>query len=164
MAFVLASLLLIGTAGCAKTVQADVVKSDKARITTPAVDKADQATAVEGNNSFAFAMYQALRQTSGNLFYSPYSISQALAMTFAGARGDTATSMAKALYFTLPQERLHPAFNSIDLELGRRGQGAKGKDQQPFKLHVANAIWGQRDFTFLAPFLDILAQHYGAGL
>jgi serpin B len=55
-------------------------------------------------------------------------------------------------------------FNSLDLQLKQRGQGAKGKDGEGFRLHVVNAIWGQKDYKFLAQFLDVLAQNYGAGL
>ena len=85
-------------------------------------------------------------------------------MTHAGARGETEKAMAEALNFYLPQERLHPAFNSLDLQLKQRGQGAKGKDDEGFRLHVVNAIWGQKDYKFLTSFLDVLAQNYGAGL
>ena len=85
-------------------------------------------------------------------------------MTYAGARGETEKQMANTLHFDLPQNQLHPAFNSLDLELGRRGQGAKGKDGEGFRLHIVNAIWGQEDFTFLSEFLDLLAENYGAGL
>ena len=85
-------------------------------------------------------------------------------MTYAGARGETEKDMSGALDFTLSQDRLHPAFNSLDLQLKQRGQGAKGKDEEGFRLHVVNAIWGQKDYEFLAQFLDVLAQNYGAGL
>ena len=66
----------------------------------------DQAAVVEGNNAFAIDLYCQLRTQSGTLFFSPDSISTALAMTYAGARGDTATEMAKTLHFTLPLQRL----------------------------------------------------------
>jgi serpin B len=98
------------------------------------------------------------------LFYSPYSISLALAMTYAGARGETEEQMAEALHFTLPQDDLHPAFNALDQELAQRGEGAEGKDEEGFRLNIANAIWGQVDYTFLEAFLDTLAVNYGAGL
>ena len=114
--------------------------------------------------TFAFRLYQSLRSNNGNIFYSPWSISEALAMTYAGASGDTEKNMATAMNFTLPQDRLHPAFNYIDLQLKQRGQGAKGKDEKGFQLNVVNAIWGQQGFNFLPPFLDTLAQNYGAGL
>ena len=97
------------------------------------------------NSAFALDLYQQLRTGDGNLFYSPYSISLALAMTYAGARGETEQQMADALHFDLPQHQLHPAFNSLDIELAKRGEGAKGKDSEGFRLNIVNAIWGQKD-------------------
>ncbi|MGK3990913.1 serpin family protein [Sorangium sp. So ce136] len=146
-----------GTAGC-------VVSSDKQRISDPAVPAADLEELVGGNTDFALALYQRLAGMPGNLFYSPYSMSSALAMTYAGARGATETEMAGALRFTLPQERVHPAFNALDLALARRGQGAEGKDGEGFRLKVANALWGQVGSSFASSFLDVLAESYGAGL
>ncbi len=161
----LAVALLSGLVACAQpTVSGEVIQSEKQRITSPEVGEADLTTLVSGNSAFAFNLYQELRDEDGNLFYSPYSISLALAMTYAGARGETAQQIADTLHFTLSQDRLHPAFNSLDLELGQRGQGAKGKDEEGFRLNIVNAIWGQKDYHFLATFLDVLAENYGAGL
>jgi serpin B len=120
-----------------------------------------------GNTAFAFDLYQVLNDMSedeANLFYSPYSVSVALAMTYAGAEGETEQEMAEALHFTLPEARLHPAFNALSLALASRGEGAEGQDDKGFRLHVVNAIWGQRGYEFLQPFLDTLARYYGAGL
>jgi len=156
--------LMLGLAACAQPVAGEVIQSEKQRVTSPDVNEADLATLVDGSSAFAFDLYQALRETDGNLFYSPHSISLALAMTYAGARGETAQQIADTLHFTLPQNLLHPAFNSLDLELGRRGEGAKGKDGEGFRLNIVNAIWGQKDYEFLSDFLDLLAENYGAGL
>ncbi len=156
--------LVLGLAACAQPAAGDVVQSDKERETSPGVSGTDLATLVDGNSAFAFDLYQALSGEEGNLFYSPHSISLALAMTYAGARGDTEQQMADALDFILPQDRLHPAFNSLDLELGSRGEGAEGKDGEGFRLNIVNAIWGQKDYDFLSGFLDLLAENYGAGL
>lgn len=161
---VVAAITLTLSACAGQPVSADVAMSDKPRDTSPAVDKADMEALVRGNNAFAFNLYHRLAPGNENLFFSPYSISEALAMTYAGARGDTEKAMAKALNFTLPQERLHPAFNSLDLQLKQRGQGAKGKDGKGFRVNVVNALWGQKGFNFLSAFLDTLAQNYGAGL
>ena len=160
----LISAMLLGLIGCSQVVSGQVLQSDKPRDTSPEVDKTDLAMLVDGNNAFAFNLYQTLRQKGANLFYSPYSISEALAMTYAGARGDTEKDMAEALNFSLSQDRLHPAFNSLDLQLKQRGEGAKGKDDEGFRLHIVNATWGQKDYTFLTSFLDVLGQNYGAGL
>jgi serpin B len=146
-----------GTPGC-------VVASDKQRITSPSVPDADLKVAAADTTAFALDLYQRLRTEKGNLFYSPFSISEALAMTFAGARGETATQMAAALHFNLPPAQLHPAFNAIDLALASRGKGAADKDGQGFRLTVANALWGQTGHGFAAPFLDTLGQNYGAGM
>ena len=72
---------------------------------------------VESNNAFALALYEALNKAGGNLFFSPYSISAALAMTYAGARGETESQMARALRFPFAQGSLHPAFGGIQAAL-----------------------------------------------
>ena len=163
----LVGLFLLGlVAGCVhpsvSPASAEVAQSNLAREMSPDVPAQDLRELVRGNSAFAFDLYQALReQKSGNFFYSPLSISIALAMTWAGARGETEREMAAVLHFTLPQERIHPAFNALDLELAQRGQSKEG---QGLRLHLANAIWGQRGYRFLPQFLDTLARNYGAGL
>ncbi len=132
--------------------------------TSPAASEAELAELVEGNSAFAFDLYQALKNENGNLFYSPYSISLALAMTYAGARGETEAQMAEALRFLLSQDHLHPAFDALSVELAGRGEGAQGKDGEGFRLNVVNAIWGQEGYEFLSAFLNVLAENYGAGL
>jgi len=169
---VLAVMLLLSLVGCGlgtggqpgQTLAGQIVKSEKQRVTKPSATQTDLARLTSGNSAFAFDLYQALRKKPSNLFYSPYSISLALAMTYAGARGETATQMADTLHFTLAPDSLHPAFNSLDLELARRGEGAKGKDEKGFRLNIVNAIWGQDGYKFLPAFLDVLAENYGAGL
>jgi serpin B len=142
----------------------DALQSEKQRETSLEMDQADLTALVTGNNSFAFDLYQTLKNTDGNLFYSPYSISEALAMAYAGARGNTEKQIAATLHFDLPQNLLHASFNSLDQELARRGQETEFGDGQSFQLHVVNAIWGQRNYKFLTDFLDVLAVNYGAGL
>ena len=162
--YALTVVLLVGVIACAQPVAGDVLQSEKPRDTSPDVTQADSESLVGDNSTFAFALYQRLRTEEGNLFYSPYSISLALAMTYAGARGETEQQMADTLQFNLPQDRLHPAFNSLDIELASRGEGAKGKDGEGFRLNIVNAIWGQKDYGLLSEFLDVLAENYGAGL
>ncbi|MBI2859726.1 MAG: serpin family protein [Chloroflexi bacterium] len=157
-------LLMLLLAGCTPAVAAAEVKSDKPRVTSPAASQSDLAGLVQGNATFALSLYQALKSVDGNLFYSPYSISAAMAMVYGGARGETEKEIASALRFTLPQAQLHPAFNSLDQELAKRGQGARGQDEKGFRLRIVNAIWGQKGFTFTPAYLDLLAQNYGAGL
>jgi len=160
----LMAIILLGLMACAQPVASEIIRSEKQRVTSPDVNEADLETLVTGNSAFAFDLYQTLREEDGNLFYSPYSISLALAMTYAGARGETAQQMADTLHFVLYQDSLHPAFNSLDIELSQRGEGAKGKDGEGFRLNIVNAIWGQDGYQFLSEFLDVLAENYGAGL
>jgi len=119
---------------------------------------------VAGNNDFAFELYKRLAGdpkacgASGNLFFSPYSISTALAMTYAGARGETAAQMAETLHFELAEEQFHQAFGLVVKRLNE--QGEKGD----YELAVANAVWGQRGYRFLEGFLEMTRRNYGAGL
>ena len=164
---VLAVILAAGLLGCSdesSQLRAQEVRSEKERVTSPKTSDSDLTELVAGNSVFAFDLYQALRGQEGNLLYSPYSISLALAMTYAGARGETERQMADTLHFLLPQDRLHPSFNALDLELASRGQGSSGKDDEGFRLNIANAVWGQEGYKFLPEFLDVLAESYGAGV
>ncbi len=159
--------LLFSLAACSPaggSPSAQIVQSDKPRITNPSASPDDLAALTAGNSAFAFSLYQVLRSQTGNLLFSPFSISEALAMTYAGARGETAQQMAAALHFTLPPERLHPAFNALDQLLNPPASSAQNAADQGFKLSVVNALWGQQGFTFQPAFLDILSQDYGAGM
>jgi len=147
-----------------KDVPEDTVSSAKLREIAPDVTESDLADLSANNAAFAFDLYRLLADGGNNLFFSPHSISLALAMTYAGARTDTERQMADALRFVMPQDRLHPTFNALDQVLATRGEGADGKDEQGFRLNIVNAIWGQSGFEFLEPFLDVLAESYGAGL
>ena len=120
--------------------------------------ESDMAAVVKGNNQFALNLYAQLRTQNGNLFLSPSSISTALAMTYAGARGDTARQMAATLHFTLDQQHLHPAFASLMKEL--KGNGAA----RNYQLNIANALWGQKGYAFLDGFISTAKDNYGAGL
>jgi len=126
-------------------------------------DDLDQLAA--GNRTFALGLYHQLETMDGNLFYSPYSISSALAMTYAGAEGKTADEMAQVFHFLMDEDRLHPAFNTLDQYLeGLEKQEVPDDMGDVFQLNIANAIWGQKDFHFESDFLDTLAANYGAGL
>jgi serpin B len=118
----------------------------------------DTKAVAQSNTSFALELYAKLAKKEGNLFFSPYSISTALAMAYAGARGETAEQMSKTLHFTLGQEQLHSAFAGLIREV----QSSTG--EQGIQLHVANALWGQKGYPFLDTFLDLVKRNYSAGL
>jgi serpin B len=101
---------------------------------------------------------------------SPFSISSALAMTYAGAHGTTEEQMKSALRWTLSQSELHSAFNRLDLDLASRGAEPSLTPEYDdgwgdrFQLSIANSVWGERQFEFLQEYLDTIARNYGAGL
>jgi serpin B len=115
---------------------------------------------VNGNNKFALELYQKLQSNPGNLFLSPYSISTALAMTYAGACGGTEKQMAETLRFptTLSNEQFHKEFGSIINRLNQAGQ--KGG----YELAVANALWGQKGYKFKEDFLKLVKTNYDGNL
>ena len=113
---------------------------------------------VKGNTAFALDLYARLKDKPGNLFLSPYSISTALAMTYAGARANTEAQMAKVLHFGLGQERLHGRFKALIGELNAGGR------RRGYQLSVANALWGQQGYEFLDPFIAVTRDDYGSRL
>jgi len=114
-------------------------------------------TRAGGNTAFAFELYQQLRAAEGNLFLSPYSISTALAMTWAGARGETERQMAAVLHFGAGQEATHRGFEAVQSSLrGAQGDGVT--------LEVANALWPQRGAPLLPAFQETVRAHYGVSI
>jgi serpin B len=155
----------LGLAGCSSDEPpGERIASDKTRVTKPNVPAEDFAALVTGNTDFAASMYRRISKPGENLLFSPFSVSQALAMVYAGARGDTESQMAQALRFTLPQERLHPAVNALDLALHAHAKARVEGGGSPPTLRVVNAAWGQQGFAFEPPFLDVLALYYGTGM
>jgi len=116
----------------------------------------DLAIVAKGNSAFAFDLYSRLSSRRGNLFFSPLSISTALAMTYGGAQGATAEEIAAALRFPFGQERLHPVFADLLQQI-------KGKSQA-LELSLANGLWAQRGCEFRESFMDLVRTHYGAEL
>jgi len=110
---------------------------------------------VESNTAFALDLYQKLKEKPGNLFFSPYSISSALAMTCAGARNQTEREMAGALHFNLPPTNLAEVFGA----LGARMKKVQRWDR--ITLTTANSLWCQRDYQFSKNFLDLVSLRYG---
>ncbi|MGV8119997.1 MAG: serpin family protein [Candidatus Xenobiia bacterium LiM19] len=118
----------------------------------------DNLKAAESINSFALDLYKKLSPGNDNVFFSPYSITTALAMTYLGARGKTADEMAAALHFTLPPAEMHNALGSLVKELNGRGKDGS------FQLVVANRLWGQTGYKFLQSYIKDAENYYGSGL
>ncbi len=158
---------LIGSTACSpdeieeKIVDANLLRSTLSRELRPQLADGHMVKLTAGQQGFALDLYRKLvGSEDGNIFFSPLSISQALSMTYAGARGETAVQMARVLNITLPDADHHRAMNALDQLLNSR----KGEGDHGFVLRMVNAIWGQKNYPFLSGFLDILALHYGAGL
>ena len=121
---------------------------------------------VAGNTGFAFDLYQALpKSDDGNLLFSPYSISQAFAMAYAGAEGVTEDEMADVLNISLPEDEFHPAFARLNLNLTEReyDEFFTEGEASTFQLNIANAVWAQQGYPFAPAFVDTLDAFYGSG-
>ncbi len=145
--------VVIVLAGCITA--AHILKNSSDLPEMPVVDQ-DLEDAATSGNRFAFDLYEKLGEKDGNLFFSPASISTALAMTYAGARGNTAKEMKDALHFTLDGDKLHAAFGNLQKTLVGRKKG--------IELSVANALWGQKGYSFRREFLNLTNKHYDAPL
>jgi serpin B len=122
------------------------------------VEDATMSSVVEGNTRFALDLYGRLRSQPGNLFFSPASVSTALAMTYAGARGETAEQMARTLHLPSGDARLHDAIAALRQQLAPKG------DKPGYRLSIANRLWGQQGYHFLPDFLALTRDYYGAAL
>ena len=153
-----------GTPEGAKFLKSELVRE------SPALDASDSAALGTGNRAFAFDLYRKLAgDSSKNLFFSPFSISVALAMTYPGANGQTEAELGSTLHFDLPESALHPAFNATLRALDGRAQELSPSLVEEttgtgFQLSIVNQAWGQQGYPFLGSYLDVLAQNYGAGL
>ena len=118
------------------------------------MELSQQENIVKNNTAFALNLYKKVVSEGENLFLSPFSISSALAMTYAGARSETKEQMASALHFPLDDLPLHQAFSALQYKLAEIEK--KGRVQ----ILTANSLWPQKGYDFLAEYLDLLKQYY----
>jgi serpin B len=141
-------------------------QSEKQTEPTDQPEQADQVidvkTLVAGNTQFALDLFDRLREQEGNLFYSPYSISTALAMTYLGARTQTAAEMAATLHFADVDAELHTLFERLAASMLAADDGDDA-DRAAIEFAIANRLWGQVDEPFLPDFLDEVREHYAGG-
>lgn len=112
---------------------------------------------VSGNTAFAWDLYGQVRATPGNLFLSPFSISAALGMTYAGAAGSTAAQMQDVLHVGDDDSGFHHAFGSLVRDL------SGDKPGRAYQLYVANRLFGSQGLSFGTDFLSVAEEDYGAG-
>lgn len=159
--------ILIMASACSpiSPASSNLIQSNLKREINPVVEPAQLQALVEGNTNFAIDFYHQVNAEEGNLVFSPLSLSLALSMTLSGARGITCEEMLQALSLELLGDDLHPAFNDLLLQI-EASEKAKLEQTEgsPFKLNIANSIWGQQGADFEPVFLDGLAMHYGAGI
>ncbi len=157
--FAVTTLFVSSLAGSVSLAQETEVET--VRDADPEVSAEALQSLVEGGNTFAFDTFHQLRQGEGDLFFSPFSISQALGMTFVGARAETEAQMQATMHFTAGQD-IHPAMNRLDLELASRAEGREEWEagQRPV-LNIANSIWAQQNYEILPAFVATLTAQYG---
>lgn len=175
------ALLAASLAGCAGQ-EAPESTPSRTPSATDTASQTDTGTATEESNltreerlerlatdnaAFALDLHRSLAdETGGNVFVSPYSISSAIAMAYAGAHGETRAQIQETLHYSL-EEEVHPAFDDLEAALDERGTvSSPDSDDEVdgFQLDVANAAWGQAGEPFKDEYLDLLESHYGAGL
>lgn len=132
------------------------ISSSAERVSNPAPAAGAVGDVAAGNTAFALDLFQKIRSPSGNVAFSPFSVSMAMAMVWAGSQGTAAQEIATVLHFTRTQDETHTAFNYLDQHLENASNG--------FVLHIANSLWLRPDSGPKAPFLDTLATNYGAGV
>jgi serpin B len=116
----------------------------------------DLKPVVDGNGAFAMDLYAHLKDADGNLFFSPYGISSALAMAYGGARGNTEKQFSATLHFPADQAMFHAAMGKLRRKLANIG------DSRRVDLNIANGLWTQKGCSLIPAFLDLAKEQYGA--
>jgi serpin B len=162
----LISFMLLPMVACSEPTKPDQKQVDETLISTtknsetetpppPRVPVKRTGSSAIAIKDLSLDLYQQLQTTKGNLFFSPYSISSAFAMTYAGARENTQQQMAKVFHFdTLAN--LHSSFSELTRTLTA--------NQSAYQLQIANALWGQKGQLFSIEFGELMQEYYGTGI
>ncbi|HEV2811672.1 MAG TPA: serpin family protein [Solirubrobacteraceae bacterium] len=160
-ALVLACLICAGCGGAPSEPPAvsgaDVVRAPGVEREKPDVDRDALIQRAAADAAFGFALQQKLGDPETNLAVSPYSVTHALALAYAGARGRTREQLGRALRFPEDGEDLHPALNALD-------RAIESRDGKQTTIDTANAAWGLPAYPWKGDFLEVLARHHGAGM
>lgn len=134
---------------------------------------ADTPSAASATNEVGLDLYRKLATGDENLCLSPYSIENALAMTFAGADGQTRDEMVRVLHFSTNDQALHASFAALQRQLQEMSEksakrvaesGELGGPKEPITLTIANRLFAQKGYDFRENFLALVKERYGAPL
>jgi serine protease inhibitor len=126
----------------------EIFTADESMATSEGVN-----TVVKANNQFGFDIYSRFSGEDGNIFFSPYSISSAMVITYDGAKGKTAEEMRSVLHFPEDNVIRRSGFAKIYNEINQKNK--------KFQLNTANALWAQKNYLFLTHYLEIIKRYYG---
>ncbi len=114
------------------------------------------ATVTAANNQFAFDLYSEYKSKEGNIFFSPFSISTALAMTFEGAKGQTANEMREVFHFPADENARKLGYSELFSKINA--------ENKSYKLSTANALWAQENYQFLDEYFETVKKYYNGGV
>ena len=138
---------------------------------TISLQAADFDLAATATNELGVDLHRQLATGNENLCLSPYSIQSALAMTFAGADGETRTEMVRVLHFPNEGDAIHASFASLQQSLSEMSEKTARIAEQskkhsgpsePIMLSIANHLFAQAGYDFREPFQQLTKKFYGA--
>ena len=126
-------------------------------VTGPApcsVTGTEESAAAKGTNAFAIDLYGKIRKPEGNLIFSPYSVSTALAMAYVGARGRTESQMAKTLHFSGERGKVNQGFH------GLTAQVLSARKEKQVEINIANALWAEKSYPISKEYLESIRLNF----
>ncbi len=157
--------LVLFITGCSTTPPSVIPPAKEMAPTgNPTADQNELTTLVQGNSEFGLDILRLLRKENDNVIFSPLSISTALAMAESGAREDTLSQMRDTLHINLPEEKLHPLYHRLNTTLEENAKNSSAPSEFDYELAISNALWGDKNESFLKEYLDIMDTHYDSGL
>jgi serpin B len=129
-------------------------------------------TAASATNQFGLDLYRRIATGDSNLCLSPYSVSSALAMTFAGADGKTREEMARVLHLPQTTDDIHNSFAVLEKSLTAMAEESKQAERwkksekagDPITLTIANRLFAEKGYNFRESFLTLAKNSYNAPL
>ena len=153
IAIAIVSIIVLGDLKFKNIDLRDPVKSLTSLIDSTQSIPQEFDTVVGANNQFAFDLYSEYKEEKGNIFFSPYSVSTALTMTYEGAMGKTAEEIQAVL--RIPKDDEIRRLESVEI------YDQINKNNDDYKLSTANALWAQKDYIFLEEYINNVEKYYG---